>query len=521
MLENLKGRYQQMLRTDILGVDLAFSVRSENLLVFVQKIAEELSVLNWRDMIAQDAETSAEHFEIFYIFTSMPHQLTLAVSVYHAKQECLPSLTELYPHAAYLEHEVNESQGVRFTRQYTPGLYRHPLMDVHRQMPNGFFANDGLVDIDHFLQVQHQRQIDDSIVNFAPGNPIFRNAPRMMARLSDQRIEALEVDVGHRHSGVEKAAVSMSCERLVHLGSLMGLGFADTLNGLMAMALERAAGLSITPKAEIIRVFVFELDRIADHLNQFILLAQHYHAHALLEQCLLARDLLASFSAKTVGKRVGGGAIRLGGTIDIFSQLSVYDFFSAVEGLIAAVDGIEKTFASKKSWKDLFDCPSISKQQVIDLNLLGPVLRASSVNWDYRKRYPYYLYGELRFEVPCGVEGSCYDRYLVCLAEIRQSLSILVQLLDSIPSGTATIPLARNLMIPSTVKHVFSCVEAPRGELGAFISFGRNSTIRHVKLMPSTRSTVFALPQLSAGLNLDQFSAFYLSLGINSTEVDR
>lgn len=521
--EQLQSRYGQLCIDDIMGVDLAFSIQLDNLLAFAQKLEKELSPLSFLDIIASVEENNSEYFEITYLMLSMQHQLLFAIRTRVGIREVLPTLTEIFPHCAYLEHEVFDLYGVNFSRPYTAGLYKHYLMEQFPLMEQpSAFNYLSLADADRFPALIQQKKETEVIVNLGPVHPLFQSGIRFLARLDDQKITGLELELGQLHKGVEHSMSQMPMAQLTHLGSLMGLSFADSLNCAIAMGLEQAYGLSISKKAEVVRVFVLELDRLAEHLNLFIRLAQQFHALPLLSQCLEAREFLADFMGKVCGKRIGGGTIRLGGSIDIFAHLSVHEFFLAVESLHRKVDKIEKLFCSKSSWKDILGDDCISRRFALTHQLAGPNLRASGVNWDWRKRRPYYFYNDLDFNIPCGVEGSSYDRFNICLMEMRESLHILTQLLDSIPSGHTESMLSKQEMTSKCkCRAVYVRIEGPRGELSVFLRFNKQGKYVGGKISPSTRSAAFALPSLIVGKNLDQFSSLYLSLGINPTEVDR
>lgn len=521
--EYLQARYGQFLTDTIMGVDLEFSVQLDNFLLFIEKLSNDLSPLTFLDIVPCIEENNAEFFEITYLMLSMNHELILAVSTRIGKNEVMPTLTGLFPHCEYLEQEIFDLYGVRFTRQYSQGLFKHYLIKEFPMIESPTSFNFlSIADIDQFPSLNHMRRETEVIVNLGPVHPLFQSGIRFLARLEDQRISALELELGQLHKGVEQAMGQMSVNQLVHLGSLMGLSFADTLNCAIAMGLEQAYGLTISKKAEVARVFILELERIAEHLNTFIRLAQQFNSLPLLSACLETRDELASFMGKICGKRIGGGAIRLGGSVDLFSSISVHELFVAIELLLERVERIEKLFCSKASWKDILGDECISRKFAFEHQFTGPNLRASGVNWDWRKRRPYYFYHDLHFEVPCGVEGSNYDRFNICLIEMRESIKLLSQLLDSIPSGdTRMSPTKHELIARSKCRASYVRIEGPRGELSVFLRFNKQGKYTGGRIMPSTRSAAFSLPYLAVGKDLDQFSPLYLSLGINPTEVDR
>lgn len=519
--KQLELKYPQLLANNFAGVDLCFTVQLDNLLSFVTKLNQELAEPRLVDIVAAEVDRAQSHLDLTYLFLSLEHQLLVAVQTTVDKSDVIPSISSIWSDASFREHEVFDFFKLKFSSGVMTRLYCHHQMKqfpmVEKVEP---FSYMSMSDIDLFPKLKDGLRPEQTILNIGPTHPLLNCGMRALAKVQDESILQLEIEVGLQHKGIEKSASQMTPDRLVHLGSFMGLSFADSLNCAVAMCLEQISGLKISKRAEVIRTFLLELERLAEHLDSFVKLSVLFESRPLMAVCLRARDYLAEVRAKLTGKRMSGGAIRLGGAIDIFKNTILHDLFESIDFLLKEVATLESLFCSKKSWRDILEGGEISRSFAISKSLVGPNLRASGVNWDWRKRRPYYFYGDLKFEVPCGVEGTNYDRYVVRLFEMKESLSIMQQLLESIPSGRSLASHSESFKDMKKTKSYLR-IEGPQGELGVFVYFNAEGQVTRCKISPSTISSAFALSELAPSHSLDAFSSIFLSLGINPTEMDR
>ena len=291
-----------------------------------------------------------------------------------------------------------------------------------------------------------------------------------------------------------------------------GLGYCETV--------EKLLNVEAPPRAQYIRVILTELCRIASHQVWLGTHALDIGAITPLFYCFRDREEVLRIFEKYCGARLTTHAFRIGGCIyeayDGFEQdcQKFCDFF------LPKLDEYEELLTTNRIWVERTKGVGIlNPEDCIALGVTGPVLRASGVKWDLRKAQPYEAYKNFDFEIPTGLNGDTYDRYLVRIEEMRQAVRIIRQAVDGLPQGPIMAKVPKVIKPP--VGEVYHSIEAPKGELGYFIVSDGSTQPYRVRVRPPSFVNLQALDKMVRGLLVADVVAVIGTLDIVLGEVDR
>jgi NADH-quinone oxidoreductase subunit D len=291
-----------------------------------------------------------------------------------------------------------------------------------------------------------------------------------------------------------------------------GLGYCE--------AVEKLLNVEAPPRARYIRVILTELNRLASHQLWLGTHALDIGAMTPLFYTFRDREEILKIFEKYCGARLTTHAFRIGGcvyeTYDGFED-DVKKFLKFVP---PKIDEYEELLTTNRIWLERTrNVGTISAKDCIAFGVTGPVLRASGVKWDIRKAQPYSGYENFDFEIPTGQNGDTYDRYLVRLAEMRQSLRIIDQAVNSIPEGPIMAKIPKVIKPP--VGEIYHSIEAPKGELGYFIVSDGSTQPYRVRVRPPSFVNLQALDLMVRGALVADVIAVIGTLDIVLGEVDR
>src|SRR5271157_2613906 len=281
---------------------------------------------------------------------------------------------------------------------------------------------------------------DRMVLNMGPSHPATHGVLRIVLELDGEEITKADPDVGYLHRGDEKIAESMTYTQFIPYTDRLDYLAPLANNVAYALAVEKLLGIhdKLPPRCQYIRVMVAELARISSHLLGLGAFAMDTGAVTVFLLTFTEREKIYNLAEAASGARLTTTYTRIGGLMrDIPSTWcdQVRQFCDEFEVALAEA---ETLLTRNRIWVDrLRDLAVISKEMAIDYALSGPNLRGSGVEWDLRKNQPYLCYKDLEFDIPVGSVGDCYDRYLVRMEEMRQSVRILRQCLQKIPGGWA------------------------------------------------------------------------------------
>ena len=361
---------------------------------------------------------------------------------------------------------------------------------------------------------------NELVINMGPQHPATHGVLRVILRLDGEKVMGLECVIGYLHRGVEKIAEHRTytmfnpyVDRMDYVAAVSnGLGYCE--------AVEKLLNIEAPPRANYIRVILTELNRLASHQLWLGTHALDIGAMTPLFYTFRDREEILKIFEKYCGARLTTHAFRIGGC-----QYETYEGFEKdvkkfLTFVAPKIDEYEELLTTNRIWVERTKkVGTISAKDCIALGVTGPVLRASGVKWDLRKAQPYAAYKQFDFDIPTGQNGDTYDRYLVRMAEMRQSLRIIQQAVDAIPEGPIMAKVSKVIKPP--VGEIYHSIEAPKGELGYFIVSDGSTQPYRVRVRPPSFVNLQALDLMCRGQLVADVIAVIGTLDIVLGEVDR
>ncbi len=358
------------------------------------------------------------------------------------------------------------------------------------------------------------------VLNMGPQHPSTHGVLRVVLKLDGEKVLGLDCVIGYLHRGVEKIGEHRTYAQFAPYTDRMDY-VAAVSNGLgYCLAVERLIGVQAPPRAEYIRVIMTELCRIASHDVWLGTHALDLGAMTPVFYAFRDREEILKIFEKYCGARLTTHAFRIGGcqyeTYDGFEK-DVRAFCDFVE---PKIEEYETLLSGNRIWIERTRNVGILKgDDCIALGVTGPVLRASGVKWDVRKAQPYSGYEKFDFDIPVGTNGDTYDRYIVRIEEMKQSVRIIRQAVEGIPDGPIMAKVPKVLKPPAG--EVYASIEAPKGELGYFIVSDGSTQPYRVRVRPPSFVNLQALDKMCRGQLIADVVAVIGTLDIVLGEVDR
>lgn len=382
-------------------------------------------------------------------------------------------------------------------------------------------------------------------LNFGPQHPAAHGVLRLVLDLDGEVIDRADPHIGFLHRGTEKL--------IEHKTYLQAIPYMDRLDYVSPMtqehafvlAAEKLLGITVPKRGQYIRVMFSELTRILNHMLNISTFALDVGAMTPFLWMFEERDNIMGFYERVSGSRMHAAYFRVGGVHEDLPCGLLEDIQKFVTRLPSCLDDVEEMLTENRIFKmRTVDIGIVSKEQAIEWGFSGPMLRGSGHAWDLRKQQVYENYDEFDFDIPIGKHGDCYDRYLVRMEEMRQSLRIVQQCLDKMPDGPFSIqdpkivpPIKRRTKesMEELIHHfklytegfhvpkgeIYQAVEAPKGEFGIYlISDGSNKPYR-CKIRSTGFAFLQALDFMSKGHMLADIAAIIGSQDIVFGEIDR
>jgi NADH-quinone oxidoreductase subunit D len=346
-------------------------------------------------------------------------------------------------------------------------------------------------------------KIKNLTMNFGPQHPAAHGVLRLVLEMDGEIVERADPHIGLLHRGTEKL--------IEYKTYLQALPYFDRLDYVapmsqehtFALAVEKLLGIEPPPRGQYIRVLYAEISRLLNHLLNISTLALDVGAMTPLLWWFEEREVLMEFYERVSGARLHAAYFRPGGVHRDMPVGLAEDIMAFVERFPKMLNNVETLLTENRIFKQrTVDIGIASAAEAMDWGFTGPMLRASGVPWDLRKSQPYDVYERMDFDIPIGKNGDCYDRYLIRIEEMRQSLSIMKQCLEQMPDGpvrsedpkispprraemkTSMEALIHHFKLYTEGYHVpegetYTAVEAPKGEFGVYlVSDGTNKPYR-------------------------------------------
>ena len=357
-------------------------------------------------------------------------------------------------------------------------------------------------------------------LNMGPQHPSTHGVLRLKLAVDNEVVLSVEPIIGYLHRGMEKLWESLTYTQVVPLTDRLDY-LASLSNNLgYVLAVEKLAGIEVPRRARYIRVVLAELQRLASHLAWLGFQANDIGAMSVLLYGFEARETLLDVLEAYCGARLTIHGIRIGGVPHDLDAALVARIRKVLDGIPHRLADIRALLDDNRIWKQrTVGIGRIAADDAIAYGLTGPSLRACGVAWDMRKDIPYSSYDEFDFDVPLGRNGDVYDRYLVRLEEICQSIRIVRQALDGLPEGETSVKVPRVLKVAPA--EVFHTIEAPKGVLGFYIKSNGTDRPERVKMKSPSFINLQSLEHMCKGNLFSDVVGILGSLDIVLGEIDK
>ena len=360
-------------------------------------------------------------------------------------------------------------------------------------------------------------------LNFGPQHPSTHGVLRIVLKVDGERIVSARPDIGYLHRGTEKLFETETYPMVIPHTDRLDYVAAATNNHAYVLVVEKLLGLEIPKRAQYIRVVLDEMQRISSHLLWLATAAIDLGAITPFFYTFREREVILDLFEDYCGARLTLNCMRVGGLEEELTPGWIEKLRAFTEDLGSKVDEYEELLTENRIWKQrTIGVGILTTDRCIAWGVTGPPLRASGLAWDVRRALPYECYPELDFEIPTRKNADTYDRYLVRIAEMRQSRRILLQCCDWLaanPIGEIRGKVPRVIKPPAG--DAYASVESPKGELGFYlVSNGGNKPYR-LRVRPPSFINLQALPEMAQGHMVSDLVAIIGTIDIVLGEVDR
>lgn len=340
-------------------------------------------------------------------------------------------------------------------------------------------------------------------INFGPQHPAAHGVLRLILEMDGEVITRADPHIGLLHRGTEKL--------IEHKTYLQAVPYFDRLDYVSpmcqehayALAVEKLLDIQVPRRAQFIRVLFSEITRVLNHIMAITTQALDVGAMTPLLWMFEEREKMIAFYEKVSGSRMHAAYIRPGGISQDLPKGLLKEIQKFAEEFPEKIDDMEDLLTENRIFKQrMVDVGTVNKEEALDWGFSGPMIRGSGIAWDLRKSQPYEIYDELDFDIPVGKNGDSYDRYLIRVEEMRESIKLIKQCIEKMPEGPITVndpkisppkksdakqdmeSLINHFKLFTEGYHVpagesYAAVEAPKGEFGVYIiSDGSNKPHR-------------------------------------------
>lgn len=389
------------------------------------------------------------------------------------------------------------------------------------------------------------KELKNFTINFGPQHPAAHGVLRLILELDGEVVTRADPHIGLLHRGTEKL--------IEYKTYLQALPYFDRLDyvSMMAqehtysLAIEKIGNIEVPYRAKVIRVIFAEITRILNHLLAVGCHAMDVGAMTPFLWAFEEREKLMEFYERVSGARMHAAYIRPGGVSADIPAGFLDDLYIFIDQFNLRIDEIEEMLTGNRIWKErLVDIGVVSAQKAVDWGFSGVMLRGSGVPWDLRKSQPYEIYSDINFDIPVGSEGDCYDRYLVRIEEMRQSLVIIEQAINFMTPGPIKINdykvcapsrLEMKNSMETVIHHfkfftegiilpkgeTYTATEAPKGEFGVYLISDNTEKPYRCKIKAPGFGHLQALNEMSRGHMIADVVTIIGTQDIVFGEIDR
>jgi len=400
------------------------------------------------------------------------------------------------------------------------------------------------------LDSDYQAETDDilgekMVLNMGPSHPATHGVLRLILELDGEVVTKCDPDIGYLHRGDEKIAESMHYNQFVPYTDRLDYLAPLANNVAYACAVEKLMGWELPPRGQAVRVICCELARIASHMLGVGVCAMDVGAMTVFLYTFTEREKTYNLCEQLTGARFTTSYTRVGGQVRDLPEGFIANLEQFLEECSKSIDEISKLLDRNKIYLiRMLDVGTISSEDAINWGMTGPNLRGCGVTRDLRKDNPYLGYENYDFDIPIGENGDSYDRYLVRMEEMRQSIRIIRQVLADLPGGPVNIADSKNMLpakdkvltsmeelihhfivatqgIEAPAGEVYFGAENPKGELGFYINSRGGGVPHRMKIRSPSFVNLSILDHMIPGHMVSDVPAILGSLDFVLGECDR
>jgi len=359
------------------------------------------------------------------------------------------------------------------------------------------------------------------VVNFGPVHPSTHGVYRMRVTLDGEVIVDIEPVFGYLHRGIEKLAEERTYSGFIPLTDRLDYISSMSNNMAYVTAVEKLAGIKVPERAEYFRVILAELQRISNHLIANGAYVNDCGAYFTPFMYMFReREKIIDLFDMLSGQRLTYNYMRIGG----FAQEIPDEFFPALRKFLDIMPKYIREYERFIIQNEVFLARSkgvgiLTREKAVNCSITGPVLRSTGVKWDLRKAEPYSVYDRFNFDIPVGTDGDCYDRFIVRMEEMKQSLRIIKQAMQQIPTGPIKSDVPHLIRPPAG--EAYACIEAPKGELGFHLVSDGSIAPYRCHIRSTSLINLTPLRDLVIGWKVADLILIFGSIDICLGEVDR
>ncbi len=477
---------------------------------------------------------------IYYLMSSKTNEIvSVRVSTTDRERPMLHSVADLWRVACLYEREVYDFYGIIFIGN--PDMRRLFLNIDWKGFPlRKDYDEDPALNP---VSIENERQTDltdtwveengkvvkkevevfspeDFVVNIGPQHPATHGVLRFRTAVDGEEIKKIDVYMGYIHRGVEKLCESLTYPQTLHYMDRLDYFSAHNYHHGLCLLFERAAGIEISRRAQVIRVMMDELSRIASHCLFIGTYCMDLGATTMLFYTLRVREQILDIMDKTCGARMTFNYDCIGGVMQDLDPDFVKDVHALLDVLPANIKEYNKIFTGNVIARHRMEGVGVlSKEDAISFAVTGPSGRASGWACDMRKLKPYSIYSELDFNEIIATEGDSMARFKVRMLEIEESAKILAQLVDNIPEGEYCVKVPKVLKIPAG--SYFEIVEGCRGAFALYLESDGSTKPYRLKIAPPCLPLAGVVDHITRGTKIADLITIGGSLDYIVPDMDR
>ncbi len=529
-------------------------VPADQVRVISQKLSRHFPFL--MDVCGVDYPERDKRFDVVYHFADPANNRRLRMKARVGENEGLPSVTPVYKSADWFEREAFDMFGIRFEGHHNlrrilchEDFQGYPLRKDYPAEKNQALTTP----LAHAFEADRARMMaeeedylsDKVWINIGPAHPATHGTLRLMAVLSGETVEKVDLEIGYLHRCFEKMCENHNYNQIIPYTDRLNYCSAPLNNNAWCRAIEKMLGIQVPERVKVIRVILDEFSRIMDHFVCNSVQGVDLGALTNLWLGFTAREAVYDLLEKLSGARLTVSISRIGGLGFDLPKGWVQHAKETLKTIRRSHYDLDSLLTKNRIFVNrVYNVGKISAADAINWGFAGPCLRASGVPRDLRVDAPYDIYDQLKFDIPVGHRGDTYDRYMVRMAEILESVRIIEQCLDNIPEGPVAVddprvslPAKHNVYgnieglmnqfmlvihgVEVPAGEIYSASEGANGELGFYVVSDGSGIPYRVKCRPPCFAIFQAFPEMVKGGMIADAVATLSSINIIAGELDR